>query len=181
MSTYSLSDETAVGAGQSSGSASRKQELGNWLRTSGAGVAARGVRHRRRGASWNIQRRLSRQRRLGFAPPCAVAPGARAVPDAVGNCDCKIRVVSIAVLPAASGHHRGLYRRSAEIARQRLRLDKTPARRIRRWSRLGIPDGGIDRLVARRRLRRGFRLPSSLFPRVGAPAPSSLRWRQVFR
>ncbi len=40
MSTYSLSDETAVGAGQSSGSASRKQELGNWLRTSGAGVAA---------------------------------------------------------------------------------------------------------------------------------------------
>ena len=52
----------------------------------------------------------------------AVAAGAGVVPDAVGSRDRKARLAAAAVLPAAAGHPRSLHRRSAEAARQRLRL-----------------------------------------------------------
>ena len=74
------------------------------------------------------------------------------VPDAVGGGDRKIRLAAAAVLSAAAGHHRGLYRRSAKAARQRLRVGQAAARRLpdRRGGRL--PHRRLDRLVAQRRL-----------------------------
>src|SRR4051812_13738048 len=98
------------------------------------------------------RRRLPRFDGPGLAPARAVARRARRCPDPVGSRDGKIRLATVAVLSAAAIDHRGLHRRSAKTARQRVRLGQAPARRLsdRRDGRL--PDRRLDRLVARGRL-----------------------------
>ena len=65
----------------------------------------------------------------------------------LGAGDRQVRLVAAAVLPAAAGHRRGLYRRSAEAARQRLHLGEAAARRLHHRRRGGLPHRRGDRLV----------------------------------
>ena len=160
------------------------EDVGDWSRTHSLGIAAfivagdRLVRHRRRRSASAPPVQALRQR-----APWLLVLGA--VPDVVGGCDREIRLAAAAVLPAAAVDPRGLHRRSAEAARQRLCLGQAAARRLcdRRHGRL--PDRRLDRLVAQRsaigcirccassgRCRRppGCRSRSSSFRRAGAPA-----------
>ena len=83
-------------------------DLGDWSRTHELAVAAfviaGGILAVTLGGSW-----LGRFG-AGAAAARAVAAGARVVPDPVGSRDRQIRVAAAAVLSAAAGDHRGLYR-----------------------------------------------------------------------
>src|SRR3982074_1206756 len=88
----------------------------------------------------------------GTAAAYAMATGAWIVPDPVGDRHRKIRVAAAAVLSAATGDHRSIYRRSAKTAGQCFCVRKTSARRLRDWRGGGLSDWRVDWMVARRRL-----------------------------
>ena len=213
MSTYSVSDAIAVEGSRAS--SSRAEAIGDWLKSSGIGVAA-AIAWIAFGLSclwWPDLGDWSRTYALGIAafvvaafalfgtlsadflgaagpalaPPRAVACRARPVPDRVGTRDRKVRLAAVAVLPAAAIDPRGLYRRSAKTARQRLCLGEAATRRLCHRRDRRLPDRCFDRLVAKRRLlgasgaalhrpAAGHRVASDrllhLSRRAGAPARS---------
>src|SRR5258705_3127617 len=88
------------------------------------------VYHRRRHHCRDRKRQMARPLWGGTASAYAMVAGARVVPDPVGGRDRKIRVAVAAVLSAATGDHRSIYRRSAKTAGYGFFLRQTSARRF---------------------------------------------------
>ncbi len=122
------------------------QDLGDWSRTHEVAIAAFVV-----AGGILIAALLSRsQQRLAVAG--AMAAGARAVSDHMGNRDRQVRMAAIAILSAAASHHRGLHRRLAEASGQHPCVGEASACRLCARGRDRLSNRRIDWMVARRRL-----------------------------